>query len=46
MSDLPPTQFVTVNGVRLAYCHWPGRPGAPALPVVRAFLEPLRQTVL
>ncbi len=31
MADLPPTQFVIVNGLRLAYCHWPGRRGAPAL---------------
>jgi pimeloyl-ACP methyl ester carboxylesterase len=31
MTDLPPTQYLTVHGLRLAYCHWPGRPGAPAL---------------
>jgi len=31
VSVVPPTQFVTANGLRLAYQHWPGRPGAPAL---------------
>ncbi|MCC7358005.1 MAG: alpha/beta fold hydrolase [Anaerolineales bacterium] len=31
MPALPPTQFVEHRGVRLAYQHWPGRPGAPAL---------------
>jgi pimeloyl-ACP methyl ester carboxylesterase len=29
---MPSTQFVRVNGLRLAYREWPGRPGAP--PVV------------
>src|SRR5690242_11508551 len=28
---MPATQFVNANGIRLAYWHWPGRPGAPAL---------------
>ena len=28
MISQPPTRFVTVNGLRLAYVDWPGRPGA------------------
>src|SRR5690349_6211374 len=31
MSGMPPTQFLEANGLRLAYQHWPGRPGAAAL---------------
>lgn len=31
MTAVPATQFVAVNGLRLAYHHWPGCPGAPAL---------------
>jgi len=31
MPPLPATQFARVNGLRLAYAHWPGAPGAPAL---------------
>jgi pimeloyl-ACP methyl ester carboxylesterase len=29
--ETPPTRFITANGLRLAFCHWPGRPGAPAV---------------
>ncbi len=25
------TEYAAVNGIRLAYHHWPGRPGAPAV---------------
>jgi pimeloyl-ACP methyl ester carboxylesterase len=31
MPAAPATEFVSVNGLRLAYQHWPGRAGAPAL---------------
>jgi pimeloyl-ACP methyl ester carboxylesterase len=31
MPSLPATQFARINGLRLAYAHWPGAPGAPAL---------------
>lgn len=31
MSALAQTQYVDANGLRLAYQHWPGRPGVPAL---------------
>ncbi|MEP7356578.1 MAG: alpha/beta hydrolase [Anaerolineales bacterium] len=29
--ETPPTQFVSANGLRLAYVEWPGRPGSPAI---------------
>ena len=32
MTSLPPTRFVHVNGLRLAYVEWPGRDGA--VPVI------------
>lgn len=31
MPAVPATQFAQVNGLRLAYAHWPGQAGAPAL---------------
>jgi len=31
MPPPPATQFARVNGLSLAYAHWPGAPGAPAL---------------
>jgi pimeloyl-ACP methyl ester carboxylesterase len=31
MLTWPATEFISVNGLKLAYQHWPGRLGAPAL---------------